>query len=121
MNLSNALNSLILDYLYRAIDLRAFRETSGPLCIAACEKGTDPADLKLAKRLIGDFTDIDDGLMSEQSFRDNLTGLFFSPATSTSRYIELKIDSATRTRTSFRTEGAEPFEFAGRGLASAHA
>lgn len=123
MSPSSTLNSLILTYLYRTIDLSTLRAKSAPFCISAGEKDSrNAAELQTANLLIADFTDIDEGLMSEQDLRNSLTTLLFSPSASTYRYLELKSDSGNATTTGTKIKGSEaaPIEFFGTGRALAH-
>lgn len=121
---SSTLNSLILSYLYRTIDLSALRDKSAPFCISAGEKDSgNAADLRAANLLIADFTDIDEGLITERDLRDSLTALLFSPSTSTSRYLEIKREpiNTTTTGTEIKRGESAPIEFFGTGRALAHA
>ncbi|MFZ0274166.1 MAG: hypothetical protein WB524_09030 [Acidobacteriaceae bacterium] len=94
MKTLDGLKSEILAYLYGYTTLDAFRQRCASLTIeAGASRTIKDADEKealgIANQLIGDFSDFDEGYLSEAALQQNLRNLIFGG--SSSRRFEIQI------------------------------
>jgi hypothetical protein len=103
MNLAKALRTQILSYLYGAIPLASLREKSASLTIAAgdLEDNGEPDTeaLRLANTMIANFSDFDEGFISEPRLKQNLGNVLFSASLSQQYEIQNSEAAAYRIHT----------------------
>jgi hypothetical protein len=92
MKLLDPLKSQILAYLGGAITLAALREWFAPLSMDA-ESSGDPDAIRAAYQMIGDFSDLDEGFLSDLQLKQNLVNLLFDPPFA-SPYLEIQFGQA---------------------------
>lgn len=100
------LKSQILAYLSGTITLAALRDWFAPVSMDA-ESSGDRDLIRATYKMIGDFSDLDEGFLSEIQLKQNLVNLLFHPAFA-SPYLEIQLGQSPTVTTSTLT-GVEAF------------
>jgi hypothetical protein len=117
MKLTDQLKSLILAYLCETISLADLRRQSASLSMDAGDSKESEA-LRIANAIVGDFSDVDEGFLSEQQLKQNLAALLYPSPSMAS--LQEPHDSGSKTGTS-TTVAIEPASFVGAGLVMEYA
>ena len=89
----DALKSQIFLYILDAITLRELREWFAPYSISP-ESFGDPEFTRIAYEMMGDLLDLDEGQLTERTFKISLQGSY-EPSFASS-YVEIKLNFGDR-------------------------